>query len=110
MPTAYAQLPVPADIKFIAGDDVEIMCTLSEGGTAIDLTLYSYVAYIVFNDGSKVPFTILQTLLTAGQITLTLSRALTVGMNLGEYTWYLQITDLTTNYTRTWSKGACIIS
>ena len=111
MPTAFSQLPVfNSDIKFVAGDDVEILCTLKETGIPIDLTYYSYESVIILNDGSTIAFVIIPTLLTAGQITLTLARNITAGIPLGEYTWYLKITSISDNYARTWAKGACIVS
>ena len=108
MPTGFSQLPTPMDIKFVAGDDVAILITIKENGVVMDLTNYTFESKIM--TATPTSFTIVNTDLTHGQITLTLTDTVTGAITPTEYDWYLKWTDTSIGYTRTSAEGKCKIS
>ena len=96
----FDQVAVPLDLSLTAGDDWGVQLTFTSGGTAIDLTGYTFAANI-YNSGTTVAqaITVTTTDLANGIIDLSLSDTETTTLGRGRWMWSLQYTNGSDTFT-----------
>ena len=90
---SITQIPGALDIKIAQGDDFSMLLDFD-----IDLTGYTFVSKVIETNGDETAITVVETDLSAGQITLTMTDTLTDAITPTEesksfHSWYLDRTN-----------------
>ena len=82
------QIPGRLDIQLAQGDDMSILLDFD-----IDLTGYTFESKVVEADETETVITVVETDLSNGQITLTLSDTLSALISVATHSWFLDRTN-----------------
>ena len=98
--TELTQIPDNINITVALGDSFTSLIDFD-----IDLTAYVATAVVNINDGTAVSFTVVDTDLSAGQVTISLTAAQITTIGAGNHRWYFKYVNGAGSLTRRTFSG-----
>ena len=93
MTATLNQTPGDLNINVGLGDSLSRLLTFTQNAAPLVLTGYTVTAFADKNDGTQTAFTIVNTNLAAGQVTISLTAAQVTSLGAGTHHYYVYYTN-----------------